>query len=131
MITINGRFLTQRVTGSQGYAHEVVGRLLHARGAEGLQIFTPLDKGAVPREFSPANQRVGRLKGHIWEQLELGRRVDKNGGILWSPKLASAATHLITVSRYSKKRIVETLKVHEEKVSVIYPGIDARFSIAG
>ncbi len=171
MIHINGRFLTQRTTGPQVYAREVVRRLIQIRNAKNIKVFVPPYRDPLSEEFVAATSRVGRLQGHPWEQLELGRLANKSGGVLWSPanvgpvsakphvvtihdvfpiqfpewvgrmfhlwysllwpKLASAASHIITDSEYSKGAVVETLKVPAEKVSVIYPGIDARFSIAG
>jgi glycosyltransferase involved in cell wall biosynthesis len=171
VININGRFLAQRITGPQRYAHEVVRRLIRTRGTKNVKVLVPPYRDPVPKEFVAATSRGGRLRGHPWEQLELGRLANKNGGVLWSPvnvgpvsakrhvitihdvfsiqfprwvgkrfhlwyslllpKLASAASQIITVSEYSKVSIVETLRVPEEKVSVIYPGVDARFGIVG
>lgn len=172
MMNVNGRFLTQQMTGSQRYAYEVTRRLISMRGLKkDMQVFMPLHKGPIPGDFAGATRQFGRLKGHPWEQLELGRLANKRGGVLWSPvnvgpvnakrhvvsihdvfsiqfpqwvgkrfhlwyslllpKLASAASQIITVSGYSKETIVETLKVPEEKVSVIYPGVDANFGIVG
>jgi len=74
-VFINGRFLTQRVTGVQRYARETIQCLdeLLAAG-EGLDIRWTL---LVPRGTSIPPFRhivvkpVGRLHGHFWEQLEL------------------------------------------------------------
>lgn len=76
-IFINGRFLTQQVTGVQRYAREIIGaldELLSESPAEagGLE-FTLL----VPRgtECPPLKrvkvQPCGRRSGHAWEQLDL------------------------------------------------------------
>ncbi len=80
MLTINGRFLTQRMTGVQRYAHEMLRALdgILATRAAGSAIEADL---LVPQE-APASlpslrairiRRVGRLSGHPWEQLELPR----------------------------------------------------------
>lgn len=170
MITVNGRFLTQRITGAQRYGHEIVRRLA-ARNTNNLRILMPRYRGAIPDELLAATRQVGRLKGHPWEQIELGRYANKEGGVLWSPvnvgpisarcqvvtihdvfsiefpdwvgrrfhlwyslllpRVVSSARHLLTVSEYSKSRIVETLDVPESKVSVVYPGVDANFAISG
>jgi len=170
MQLVNGRFLTQRITGAQRYGHEVVRRLVSTCGAGRLQVLTPRHQGAIPEELAASTSQFGRLRGHPWEQLELGRRANTEGGVLWSPvnvgpinarcqvvtihdlfsiefprwvgrrfhlwysfvlpRLAASARHIITVSEYSKSRIVEILKVPESKVSVVYPGVDAHFAIA-
>lgn len=77
-VCLNGRFLTQRVTGIQRYSREVVSEL------DAL-----LDSGAAPTNMDwaiiapqgttfPALRRIrcvhfGRLSGHAWEQLDLPR----------------------------------------------------------
>ena len=77
-VLINGRFLTQRVTGVQRYARETLQCLdeLLADGAQSLARWTLLvPEGAV----APALRHIrveplGRLHGHAWEQTELGWR---------------------------------------------------------
>lgn len=48
--------------------------------------------------------------------------------VLWykflQPKLARKVKHIITISEFSKNKIIEHLKVPEEKISVIYNGVD-------
>lgn len=168
MINVNGRFLTQKTTGTQRYAHEVSRRLIRMR--KDIEVLVPPGVRQIPDEFVVVTRCAGRLQGHLWEQFELGRLANKNRGVLWSPanvgpvgakrhvvtihdlfsirfpewvgrrfhlwysllmpRLTSAASHIVTVSQYSKGVIVETLKVPEEKVSVVYPGVDADFAIA-
>src|SRR5215210_4546535 len=77
VITVNGRFLTQKITGSQRYAHNITRRLISLRGAENLRIFTPRHEELVPERFAEITVRVGRLRGHAWEQLELGRSANR------------------------------------------------------
>ena len=74
-VFINGRFLTQRVTGVQRYARETILCLDEALASEeSVDIRWTL---LVPRGTSvPAFRHivvkpVGRLHGHLWEQLEL------------------------------------------------------------
>lgn len=170
MITVNGRFLAQRLRGAQRYAHEVTRRLIHARGGGGIRVLMPRHSESLPEEFGGVAKQVGRLRGHPWEQLELGRFADEGDGVLWSPigvgpmgakchvptihdvfavrfpgwvgrrfhlwysfvlpRIASSARHIVTVSEYSKGGIVEALEVPEEKVSVVYLGVDPGFVIA-
>jgi glycosyltransferase involved in cell wall biosynthesis len=74
-VVINGRFLTQRVTGVQRFATEVT-RALDALAAEGacppLRLLCPPGEVASPFPHLPA-ERVGRLRGQAWEQAELPR----------------------------------------------------------
>lgn len=79
-LAINGRFLAQRLTGVQRYARELVRALdakLAARAAAGdpwpAEILLPPD-GEEPAPFRHiAVRRVGRRRGHAWEQLDLPR----------------------------------------------------------
>lgn len=76
-IYINGRFLTQPLTGVQRYALELLQALDELLAAGSLPVPVPVTVLA-PREVRarPAWRRlqlrcVGRLRGHAWEQLEL------------------------------------------------------------
>ncbi len=90
-IYINGRFLTQSITGVQRYAHELVKALdnLVDRGDIDQTLFR--FKLLVPGKGCLYNlrlknimvQRVGYLSGHYWEQLELPIYV--RGGLLFCP----------------------------------------------
>src|SRR5215207_1362769 len=64
-VQVNGRYLVQRVTGQQRYAREIVARL-----ANRLGIIAP-------------PERSRGMRGHLWEQLSLPRRM--SGQLLWSP----------------------------------------------
>lgn len=76
-ILINGRFLGQRVTGVQRYAHETLRALDAALADEGPWARWTL---AVPPGVTApalrhiAVEEVGRRQGHAWEQLDLARR---------------------------------------------------------
>jgi glycosyltransferase involved in cell wall biosynthesis len=85
--TINGRFFTQRVTGVQRYAREIVGALddLLAEGDPlgdnlELELIAPTSACALPKFKSIATRRAGRLTGHLWDQLALP--LYARGGIL-------------------------------------------------
>jgi glycosyltransferase involved in cell wall biosynthesis len=146
-VQVNGRYLVQRLTGQQRYAHEIVSRLQSRLG-----IIAP-----------PAKSRG--MRGHVWEQLTLPRRIGHN--LLWSPsttgplsvkrqvvtihdcaffdqancfsrafaawyqflvpRLARAARRIIAVSEFSKQRIVELCRLPAEKVTVIYSGVGKQF----
>ena len=85
-VVINGRFLTQSVTGVQRYAREVVQALdeLLARSdsdTPGVTLLAP--RGApMPALRHIAVRHVGRMQGHPWEQLELPWH--SRGQLLWS-----------------------------------------------
>jgi glycosyltransferase involved in cell wall biosynthesis len=72
-IYINGRFLSQPVTGVQRVAIELMAAFERIRGSQ-LTYLTP--PGAVCVSGRPA-QAVGRCSGHPWEQLELPRHARK------------------------------------------------------
>jgi glycosyltransferase involved in cell wall biosynthesis len=84
---INGRYLTQEITGVQRYAHEIVRGLdesldLHA----GLEV--TLLAPARTLRFTPTLRRVrlkqvGTSPGYLWEQLDLPRYV--RDGVLFCP----------------------------------------------
>lgn len=101
VIYINGRYLTQAITGVQRYAHELVATLDRLLG-EDLSLgqryrFVVL----VPRRgviHHPALEHieirpVGRFTGHIWEQLDLpGETKD---GVLFCPGNTAPALSLL------------------------------------
>lgn len=74
--TINGRFLTQRTTGVQRYAREIVSAMdAHIASLEGRQSDFRLlvSKGAetLPALRRIETRRIGERQGHLWEQLSL------------------------------------------------------------
>jgi glycosyltransferase involved in cell wall biosynthesis len=73
-IVINGRFLTQSITGVQRYARELVqaldGMLPAVPGVE-ITVMCPHLAAAPPAWRNIELRQVGRLQGHAWEQLEL------------------------------------------------------------
>jgi glycosyltransferase involved in cell wall biosynthesis len=71
---INGRFLTQRVTGVQRYARELVGALdniLDATAEFKITVMSPRLSEPSPVWRNVELQQVGHLQGHAWEQFEL------------------------------------------------------------
>lgn len=86
-IVINGRFLTQSVTGVQRYAIEIVKALdnlieKNKLDIAGFNIFilTPRNITNNLRLKHISIKQVGRLKGHLWEQFELP--LYSNSGVL-------------------------------------------------
>ncbi|WP_217430995.1 glycosyltransferase family 4 protein [Sphingomonas bacterium] len=78
-LVINGRFLTQSVTGVQRYARELLGAfdaLLDTRPELKVRLLTPpIAAGEVPALRNIRHEVVGRRRGHGWEQLDLPRHL--------------------------------------------------------
>lgn len=74
---INGRFLTQRVTGVQRYAIEITKAMDELMGEgemSGMEIELLAPKNARDMELRHIPlKRVGYFTGHLWEQLDLPR----------------------------------------------------------
>lgn len=72
--TVNGRFLTQQVTGIQRYAINVVQALDDLLDDAGQTARLMAPAAADTMELRAVEQiRAGRLTGHAWEQFELPR----------------------------------------------------------
>ena len=146
-IAVNARFYAHRPTGMQRYALELAQRFADwiepvrpdraLRGAAGHaweQLRLPtLVRGRLL--WSPNNTgplAVERQVCTIHDLIPLDRPEWFNQRFAawyeWLlPRLAQKVRHIITVSEFSKQRIVERLRVEPEKVSVILNGVDERF----
>lgn len=73
-IYINGRFLTQKITGVQRYAEEIVKMLdSQINGKKNYKWILLVPKNIIRNlklEYIEV-KKVGYLKGHLWEQIEL------------------------------------------------------------
>ena len=85
--SINGRFLSQPVTGVQRYGREMLSQIdaclgedAAMRGAVRLELLVPRNCPAVPRLQHIAVRRVGRVGGYFWEQVTLPLRC--RGGLI-------------------------------------------------
>jgi glycosyltransferase involved in cell wall biosynthesis len=86
-VFINGRFVTQRVTGTQRYAHELLDKLdaILAEAPSGsppVTLLVPRCDNELPKFRHIAVTQAGRLSGQAWEQLELPFYA--RGGVLFS-----------------------------------------------
>lgn len=79
-ITINGRFLTQQLSGVQRYSRELVSaldRLIHSEperlGQHRWRLLVPHGAQADLKLDAIATETVGQTGGHMWEQRELAR----------------------------------------------------------
>ncbi|WP_291255429.1 glycosyltransferase family 1 protein [Fusobacterium sp.] len=72
-IVINGRFLTQQITGVQRVAHELVRELDDLVKIEQLEVVILAPKNILFENLykNITIKKIGFLKGHLWEQLEL------------------------------------------------------------
>lgn len=73
-IVINGRFLTQDITGVQRYARELLQALdvlLDAEPNIRVTVVSPRLSTAPPLWRNIVLRQVGHLRGHAWEQFEL------------------------------------------------------------
>lgn len=147
MAIVNGRYATQRMTGVQRYAAEIVSRL-----ANRVSVVKP-------------QRAFGGIRGHVWEQIQLPRST--KGSLLWSPcntgplrhrrqvvtvhdcafhdcpeafskqfrlwyewllpRLTHRVAKVITVSEFSRNRIVDLLGVPHEKVAVVQNAVSPSF----
>jgi len=147
IVTVNGRYSTQRMTGVQRYAAEIVSRL-----SSRVSVVSP-------------QRAVGGVRGHSWEQFYLPRSVQ--GSLLWSPcntgplhhrrqvvtvhdcafhdcpdafskpfrlwyewllpRLTQRVAKVITVSEFSRNRIVDLLGIPLEKVAVVPNAVSPSF----
>jgi glycosyltransferase involved in cell wall biosynthesis len=79
-ISVNGRFLGQRITGAQRYARELLLALDRClleqqdRNRLSMTVLVPRTTSG-PRLVAGALRAVGRAQGQLWEQLELPRHV--------------------------------------------------------
>lgn len=161
-IIVNGRFLSQRITGVQRYAFEVMRSLdllLSTKAVEPIPLTIAVPHDAAPPTYSCIHvQKVGRLTGQMWEQTELPAFAADNllftpcGGapILHKPHVITihdagpfstpsayarfyrnyykllqrytsrTACHVLTVSEFSKRELIQALGIPEHKISVTY-----------
>lgn len=76
---INGRFLSQPITGVQRFALELLKEVVQKQVFD-LRVICPQ---AILEEYDLPVERIGRLSGHAWEQFELPAYMWRNkGGLL-------------------------------------------------
>jgi len=87
-ITVNGRFLSQSMTGVQRYAHELLNALdsLLSNGQiepVPVTVVAPPDVESFPPWRRLRTRRAGRFTARLWEQLDLARLA--RGTLLFTP----------------------------------------------
>ena len=146
-VHVNGRYLVQRLTGQQRYAYELVSRL-----AERMEVVAPPTRAigmrghlweqfALPGHvrdgllWSPSTTGPLQVKRHVvtihdcafFDQANCFSRSFAAWYQFLIPRLARAVRSIITVSEFSKQRIVELCKVPEQAVHVVASGVDSQF----
>lgn len=89
-ILVNGRFMTQRMTGVQRVAHEVTIRLAREGGSAGVRVALPSRGAQVLESSLPDGPALyddhSILPGNIWQQARLPLIKSRLGArLLWSP----------------------------------------------
>ncbi len=99
-ITINGRFLSQSVTGVQRYAIELVqaiDRMISSgeiRGDIEWRLLLPADARAMDGLKNIQQEVIGKASGHRWEQTELPLHLGE--GVLFCPGNLAPFVSLVT-----------------------------------
>lgn len=128
-ISVNARFLTQRTTGVQRYAREITARLPFV---EGVSSVTPIAPRMTAHDFPMEPRMVGRLSGHLWEQLELPRFIPATSDLLWSPcnvGPVAVRSHVVTIhDLFSITRPQWVSKAFRTWYSILLPVLARRAS---
>ncbi|WP_254512549.1 glycosyltransferase family 4 protein [Anatilimnocola floriformis] len=142
---VNGRYQLQRVTGIQRYAQEIVSRwepvpiLKPAKGGKGAgghlweQLRLPmLTRGPLfsPSTTGPLAVRRQVVTIHDTAFVDQAECFSKMFAAWYQwlvPRLARRVERIITVSEFSKQRIIDVCRVPEEKVEVILSGVGPQF----
>lgn len=77
-IVINGRFLTQQLTGVQRFAYEITRRLVELR--DDVVVVAPQTEFPIDPPYDV--RRIGKHDGHHWEQVDLVRHLRRAGSPL-------------------------------------------------
>ena len=148
-VWVNTRNLLKAFTGIQRYTQELLARLPHLKPVAPMhhlphpvghawdQLVLPMKvgKGALfsPGNFGPlvCSRQVLTLHDIIPHDLPQAVRFSSRAARTWYgflvPTLVRRVRRVITVSAFSKERILDWTGVEEEKVVVIPNGVDPRF----
>ena len=147
-IYLNGRFKSHRVTGLQRYAQEVSARL-----ASQLEVCQPAVRlrGWRGHLWEQTVLPLQSRSGLLWSPCASGPLLASNHVVtlhdifpLESPQwysqafvdwyrvmlssLAKRSRHIIAVSHYTKSRLRNFFDIPEEKITVVYHGVDGAFA---
>ncbi|MBI5686442.1 MAG: glycosyltransferase family 4 protein [Verrucomicrobia bacterium] len=147
LILVNGRFVTKAVTGVQRYSSELVSRfgdrirlLAPARSLQGIQghlweqVVLPARVGSgflwSPGNTGPLALSRQAVTIHDAATLDHPEWFSGKFAALYRfllPKLMRRARRVITVSEFSKQRLIEHGGISPDRVCAIPNGVDARF----
>jgi glycosyltransferase involved in cell wall biosynthesis len=141
-ILVNGRFRSHKMTGIQRYAHEITQRL-------GFPLLEPRRslRGWRGHAWEQTALPIRSIRGLLWSPCAAGPLLASRHVVTFhdlfpldSPEwyqpvfaaayrilltsLSKTATHMIAVSRFTKNRLVERLKVPPDRITVIHNGVD-------
>jgi glycosyltransferase involved in cell wall biosynthesis len=120
-IFINGKFFSQRTTGTQRYARELL-RQLDLLLLEGydkhleFEILIPTSVNPIPHYRNIPVRAVGRTNGIVWEQLELPQYC--RGEILFTPSGGAPLLHTRNV-----------ITIHDAAVSAMPAGYSLSYRL--
>lgn len=80
-IIVNGKFLSQRTTGVQRFARELLIELDKICEGYNIEIIVPKDTINIPKYNNIRIIKYGKFKGVLWEQISFPRYVRKQKGI--------------------------------------------------
>lgn len=83
-LIINGKFLTQRVTGVQRFSYEMLNELDKDIKDEEVILVCPKNTEKIPKYMNIKVVKIGMLKGNLWEQISFPRYVSKEHGVALS-----------------------------------------------
>ena len=102
---INGRFLSQRITGVQRYAWEMLNaldRLLEGKTDVRVTVWTPRLPIEKPAWRNLRIKSAGWLRGNLWEQIELP--ILSRGCLLFCPGNTGPLLSLLGLAAHGRDR---------------------------
>jgi hypothetical protein len=130
-IVINGRFLSQAVTGVQRYAHELlreIDLILADRlsNSGSVEVLVPPNLRTYPTYKSLALRKVGRLTGQLWEQLELPFHC--RGKLLFTPCGGAPLLHHAHVVTIPDAAVFATPHAYSRRYGAWYRWLHTRMA---
>ena len=139
-IFINGRFLTQRITGVQRVAIELTRAIDKIVEPNEIEILSP---PGIINEIELKNIKIkiiGKKSNNFWVQCTLPKYVIQNGGVLLTISgmcpifrliysilyrlSLKRCKHIFTVSEFSKNEISSFYNINKDSITVIYNAAD-------
>lgn len=80
-MVINGKFLTQKITGIQRYARELLAEFDKLINRNEIELAVPSDAKDIPEYKNIRVVKIGRLHGLLWEMISFPRYVRKKRAV--------------------------------------------------